>query len=155
MGHYKKEDDLKILEQIRPIINARPTYGYKRVTAMYNRQRALIGLGRANKKRIYRIMKLNGLLLPKTERTREHRPTGKVMTLHSNTRWCLDCFEIKCFNEEKVYVSFILDCCDREAISFIASRKPLLGENIQSMMINAVEKRFGKLRTPREIEFFK
>ncbi len=153
VGPYQKEEDLEIFEQIKPIIKARPTYGYKRVTAMLNRQRALVGLPRVNKKRIYRVMKIKGVLLPKTERTRDHRPTGKVMTLHSNTRWCSDCFEIKCFNGEKVFVSFVLDTCDREAISFVAKTVPLRAEDIQSLMIDSVENRFEKLRTPREIEF--
>jgi putative transposase len=84
---------------------------------------------------------------------RDHEPTGKVMTLFSNTRWCSDCFEIKCFNGEKVYVSFIIDSCDREVISFVAQSKPLLAENIQSLMIEAVENRFGEIKAPRQIEF--
>ena len=61
------------------------------------------------------------------------------MTLQSNVRWCSDCFEIICFNGEKVYVSFVLDCCDREAISYVVKDRPLLSEDIQSLMILAVE----------------
>lgn len=75
------------------------------------------------------------------------------MTLHSNTRWCSDGIEIKCFNGEKVFVAFVLDCCDREAISFVASTKPLLAEDIQSLMIASVEKRFSDHRANRQIEF--
>lgn len=147
------DNDEDVLSQIRLIVAARPSYGYKRVTALLNRQRVLIGLEKYNKKRIYRIMKNNGLLLPKVDKVRVHQKTGKIMTMFSNTRWCSDCFEVKCFNGEKVYVIFVLDCCDREVISFFASKSPLLGEDVQSIMINAVEKRFGKLRTDREIEF--
>jgi hypothetical protein len=44
-----------------------------------------------------------------------------VMTLFSNSIWCSDYFEIKCFNGEKVYVSFIIDSFDHEVISFISS----------------------------------
>jgi len=75
------------------------------------------------------------------------------MTLFSNTRWCSDCFEIKCYNGEKVYVSFIIDCCDREVISFIVQKKPILADDIQAMMIAAVERRFSKTKAPRQIEF--
>ena len=99
-------------------------------------------------------MKENTLLLPPSKKTRdEHKRTGKIMTLQSNVRWCSDCFEIVCFNGEKVYVSVVLDCCDREAISYVVKDRPLLSENIQSLMILAVEKRFGGLHTGREIEF--
>lgn len=153
LNFYRKESDQEILEQIKPIIKLRPSYGYKRVTAMLNKQRSILGLSRVNRKRVYRIMKLHGLILPKTVFIRDHKPTGKVMTLHSNTRWCSDCFEIKCFNGEKVYVAFVLDTCDREAICFIADRNPLRSDHVQAMMLNAVENRFGVSKAPRQIEF--
>lgn len=63
------QPDDKIFELIRPIIKARPTYGYKRVTAMLNRQRIDLGMEKYNKKRIYRIMKTKGVILPKQART--------------------------------------------------------------------------------------
>ena len=84
---------------------------------------------------------------------RVHRATGKVMTLHSDTRWCSDCFEIKCFNGEKVYVAFVLDTCDREVISYQASTHQIVQEDIQSLMISAVERRFNSLKAPRLIQF--
>jgi len=68
MGHYFKETDDEIFELIRPIIKARPTYGYKRVTAMLNRQRIELGLEKYNKKRVYRVMRLKGVILPKIGR---------------------------------------------------------------------------------------
>ena len=150
----KMKRDKEILVHIKRMIKHRSTYGYKRVTAIYNIERLQAGLTVYNKKRIYRIMKENALLLPQSKKSRrEHKRTGKIMTLQSNMRWCSDCFEIICFNGEKVYVSFILDCCDREVISFIAQSRPLLSEDIQSLMIMAVERRFGGLHTGREIEF--
>ena len=68
-------------------------------------------------------------------------------------RWCSDCFEIKCFNGEKVYVIFVLDTCDREAIGFLAKREPIVAADVQSIMIESVEKRFGKTNAPRTIQF--
>ena len=106
----REEMDKEVLSGIKEVIRHRSTYGYKRVTALYNRKRVNNGLSRYNKKRIYRVMRDNGLLLPKSGiLKREHKGTGKVMTLYSNTRWCSDCFEIHCFNGEKVYVCFVLD----------------------------------------------
>ncbi len=44
---------------------ARPTYGYRRITALLNRDLAAEGLALANHRRVYRLMKLHGLLLEK------------------------------------------------------------------------------------------
>ncbi len=149
MRRYKRKDDDAVLEKIKAITDKRPTYGYKRVTAMVNKH---FNMG-YNKKRIHRVMGMNGLLLKRNERKRDHHKTGKIITLHSNTRWCSDALEIHCFNGEKVFVAFVLDCHDREAISYVASRSPLLAINIQSLMIQAVEKRFHKLKTDRTIQW--
>lgn len=150
----KMKRDKEILISIKRLIENRSTYGYKRITALYNTERQKSGLPGYNKKRIYRIMRENTLLLPKSEKTRDERKkTGRIITPKSNMRWCSDCFEIVCFNGEKVYVSFVLDCCDREIISYVSHSRPLLSDDIQSLMIMAVERRFGVLHTGREIEF--
>lgn len=75
------------------------------------------------------------------------------MTLHSNVRWCSDCFEIKCFNGEKVFIIFSLDTCDREAIRFIAKKDPVQSSDVQSLMIESIEKRFNRSTAPRQIQF--
>jgi putative transposase len=150
---YKKAGDREALSEIENVLEIRSTYGYKRVTSMINKTRIKRGLKTYNKKRILRIMRMNGLVYPKTQNQRIHEPTGKVMTLHSNTRWCSDCFEVKCFNGEKVFVIFCLDTCDREAIRYIAKTEPVLSVDVQSLMIEAVEKRFNQNTAPRQIQF--
>jgi putative transposase len=120
---------------------------------MINKERIIKGLKTYNKKRILRIMQMNGLVYPKAENPRTHTPTGKVMTLHSNVRWCSDCFEIKCFNGEKVFVIFCLDTCDREAIHYISKPEPILSADVQSLMIESVEERFNQTTAPRQIQF--
>jgi putative transposase len=62
-------------------------------------------------------MKAAGLILPKSGVRTEKVHEGKIITLQSNTRWCSDSFEFRCFNREKVFVAFIEDTCDREAIA--------------------------------------
>jgi hypothetical protein len=53
-GRYNpKPDDEKYLSHIRKITDARPSYGYRRVTAQLNREIS----ERVNHKRIYRIMR--------------------------------------------------------------------------------------------------
>ena len=154
MERYRKEEDQNILVEIKAIIEKRPTYGYKRVTAMINRERRRNGHKKLNKKRIYRIMDINGLILKKENAPRrDHIKTGKVITLHSNTRWCSDAYEIKCFNGEKVYVAFALDCHDRECLAHVARKEPLTAIDIQELMFMAVESRFNCFRTPRQIQW--
>ena len=150
---YKKAEDGEVLSEIEAMIKLRPTYGYKRVTAMINKARAEKGQKKLNKKRVLRIMRMNGLVYPKANHTRTHEGTGKVMTLFSNTRWCSDCFEVKCFNGEKVFVLFIMDTCDREVIAYAIKTTPKLAVDVQSLMIEAVEARFKQTRAPRTIQF--
>jgi putative transposase len=151
--YYKKEDN-DLLPLIKSMLDKRPSYGYKRVTALLNRELVLQGKEKVNKKRVYRIMFKNGLLLPKnTTQRKDHTGTGKIITLHPNTRWCSDAFEIRCFNDEKVYVAFSLDCKDREAISFVASKFPLMGKDIENLLIQSVESRFSSLKASRTVQW--
>ena len=120
---------------------------------MINKIRLQNGLRAYNEKRILRVMRKNGMTFAKAMSERIQKATGKVMTLHSNARWCSDCFEIKCFNGEKVYVIFVLDTCDREAIRYIGKHETILAEDVQSIMIESVEKRFGTPLAPKSIQF--
>jgi len=60
--------------------------------------------------------------------------------------------EIGCDNGEKVRIAFTLDCCDREAISWVATTGGINSADIRDLMIESVERRFGlvnKLLTDR------
>jgi putative transposase len=150
---YEKDSDSEVLSEINLILLKRPSYGHKRVTAMINKIRKAKKLLSYNRKRIYRVMELNGLLLKKEIVVRDHQKTGEIITLHSNTRWCSDGLEIRCFNGEKVFVAFSLDCHDREAISYVASKNPLLATDIQNLMIQSVDARFESGKTSRSIQW--
>ena len=62
-GNYRKDEDEVLVPLIREIVDERPTYGYPRTTAILNRRLQVMGRVRVNRKRVYRIMKRNGLLL--------------------------------------------------------------------------------------------
>jgi putative transposase len=64
-------------------------------------------------------------------------PRGKPAR---NRRWCSDGFQIGCDNGEKVRVVFALDCCDREAMSLLATPA---GIDVRVLMVAAIEHRFG------------
>ncbi len=59
---HHKAQDAAVLPLVRRLVDARPTYGYRRITALLNRDLAAEGLASANHKRVYRLMKAHGLL---------------------------------------------------------------------------------------------
>ena len=150
-GSYSKQSDDELLRRIRAIVDKRPTYGYRRVTAMLNRTP---DYDRVNHKRVYRVMKQAGLLLPKHGPTKsERRHDGKVVTLKSDLRWCSDGFQIRCWSGEVVHVVFSLDCCDREAIAWHASTAHPTGLDIRNLMATTIEARFADTRTAHPVEW--
>ena len=50
---YHVAQDRAVLPLIRRLVEARPTYGYRRITALFNREPAAAGEPRANHKRVY------------------------------------------------------------------------------------------------------
>jgi putative transposase len=106
-----------------------------------------------NHKRVYRVMKEHGLLLQRHAGGSERRHDGRIAVARSDLRWCSDAFEIGCENGERVRVAFALDCCDREAMSYVATTGGIGGEAVRDLMVTAVEHRFGRVnRLPRTIE---
>src|SRR5262249_37230706 len=82
------------------------------------------------------------------------RHDGRIAVDERNRRWCCDGFEIGCDNGERVRVVFVLDCCDREAMSFLATTGGIAGEDVRDLMVAAVEYRFGQVnRLPVTIEW--
>jgi transposase InsO family protein len=152
---YQKAQDAAILPLVRRLVDARPTYGYRRITALLNRDLAEQGLAPANHKRVYRLMKVHGLLLEKHRGQRPGRShNGKVVVMRSDLRWCSDGFEFTCWNGEIVRSAFVLDACDREVIAWrAATGAGISGSDIRDMMLEAVEKRFGSIRAPHPVEW--
>lgn len=151
---YHKAQDAAVLSLITMLVAARPTYGCRRITAILNRQLRAQGLAPVNHKRVYRIMQANNLLLarPCTE-CPGHAHDGKVIVMRSNLRWCSDGFEFACWNGEIVRGAFIIDAHDREIIAWRAVvNAGISGADVRDMMLEAVEKRFGRYRAPHPVE---
>jgi transposase InsO family protein len=143
------------LSLIRELVNCRATYGYRRICALLNRKLNEMGKFAVNHKRVYRIMRQNGLLLARhTGKRPQLAHEGKVVTLCSNLRWCSDGFEIACWNGEVVRVAFALDCCDREIISRVATTGGITGEMVRGLMVESVEAHFGPAaKLPHAVEW--
>ena len=153
LGRPPLPDD-KLVADIKAVIAGLPTYGYRRVHAILKRQALAAGRKPPNHKRVYRVMKVYGLLLDRHVGGVERRHDGRIAVDQRNRRWCSDGFEIGCDNGEKVQVAFALDCCDREAMSFLATTGGIRGEDVRDLMVTAVEHRFGRInRLPVTIEW--
>jgi putative transposase len=147
------QDD-ELLIEIRSILKQRPTYGYRRITAVLNAQRHRKGLVNVNHKRIYRVMFENNLLLTKYGAKPLRVHNGKIITLSSNVRWCSDGFYISCDNGDRMQVAFSLDTCDREAISYVASTRGIDSDMVQDLMAQTMTNRFGEVnQLPHRIQW--
>lgn len=145
--HCRMPDDEFYLALIRQITDERASYGYRRTTAIMNRKLREGNCPPVNHKRVYRIMKMNGLLLQKHTGRPVQVHSGKISQDRSNTRWCSDIFEIACWNGERLRVAFSLDCCDREVMSYVATTGGISGDMVRDLMVESVEYRFGKVDT--------
>src|SRR5262245_25971894 len=146
--------DEELVSKIKAVIAELATYGYRRVHAVLKRQALAAGLKPPNHKRVYRVMKVHGLLLDRHVGGDERRHDGRIAVDERNRRWCSDGFEIGCDNGERGRVAFALDCCDREGMSFLATTGGITGEDVRDLMVAAVEYRFGKVnRLPVTIEW--
>jgi transposase InsO family protein len=143
---YTKVEDAEVLAPLRSLVDERPTYGYRRIGALLNRERLNNSLPRLNHKRIYRMMSQNGMPLGRVH-------DGKIITIRPNLRWTSDGFEIACWNGEVVRVAFALDTCDREAMAWCATTSGISGEMIRDLMVESVERRFGDDGLPNPIQW--
>ena len=153
-GRYRRQGDEELLAAIRQITDARPTYGYRRVTALLNRARRTAGDLPVNHKRIFRLMAAAQLLLQPHV---GHRPVraheGSVIAPASNRRWSSDVLEIGCWNGEVVRLAFAIDTHDREIIAWQASSGGISGQMVRDLMLACVEARFNALRAPHPVQW--
>jgi putative transposase len=99
-----------LTKTIRRLIEANPTYGVRRITAMVRRelQKAV------NRKAVHRIMKLNGWQVRKKQGGQKTRAKEmNSQTDRPNERWAIDASSIFCGEDGWCPITAIIDCCDR------------------------------------------
>ncbi len=141
--------DQELVDAIKTIIDDMPTYGYRRVHAILRRKAC-------SENRRHRQCQTR---LPGDEGSRHASSAPHRCNRHPSPRWLRRCraiqsalvfengFEIGCDNKEKVRVAFALDCCDRQAIAHVATTEGIKSEDVQDLVITAVENRFGLVNT--------
>ncbi len=143
-GRYHKVEDNCLLPLIGQLVDERPSYGYRRITALLNRHLQGQELPKVNAKRVLRILQNHGLVLQRhTGRQIGRTHNGMVIALTSNIRWCSDHFELTCRSGEIVRILFAIDACDREIVAWSATTAGISGEMVQDLMVACVERRFG------------
>ena len=135
-------------------MDERPTYGYRRITALMNRERLKSGLPRLNHKRIYRLMSQNGMLLAAVH-GQTARPSSRRCHHYDPTELAMDLRRVgdRVWNGEVVRVAFALDTCDREVMAWCAGTGGISGEMIRDLMVESVERRFGARELPHPIQW--
>jgi len=142
-----KEEEL--MAPLKTWVSKKPTYGYRRISALL--RRALNQ--RVNHKKVYRLMKQEGLLLNRAPRKPTRTHDGVVVTAANNNRWCSDAFSIQCENGDAVNIVFSIDSCDREAMSYIASTSGITAQNVRDLILESTEYRFGMPKAPKGIQW--
>ena len=151
---YRKAADAELLGALRQLVDQRPTYGYRRLTALLNRQRRAKDLPPVNGKRVFRILHAAGLTLQAHTARRPGRThDGTVVALRPDVRWCSDHLELRARDGAVVRVLFAIDACDREVIAWSATTTGVSGEMVRDLMVTCVERRFGTTKTSHPVEW--
>lgn len=116
--------DEALATQIRAIIDAEPVVGLRRITARVRRTAA----APVNRKKIHRILKLNGWQV--RQRPQGHRPRvpGWVSRAgRPNERWAIDTTHLFTRQDGWCHLTAIIDCCDRTIVGWRLSRSGIAG----------------------------
>jgi putative transposase len=144
--HLTEKAKAGILE----ITGMKATYGTPRVKAILKRDYSMD----LSKHMVHRFMKEEGLLITRNRTRGSSRPhTGKIAVDQSNARWASDITSIKCWNGQKLRLTYILDCCDRSIIAWKAGLH-MQACDIEIMLQEAIFNRFeDKLPEKGSLQF--
>lgn len=111
-------DDLFIEAHVLDVCRDRPRFGSRRVTAMVRRRLGASGATRGivNRKRVQRVMREHGLLVPQ-RRIPRGRHDGRIQTTRSDEVWATDLTKIPT-REGWLWLVSVIDCHDRDLIGW-------------------------------------
>jgi transposase InsO family protein len=112
----RQENNKHILERIRQIKADHPAWGYRRITAYLNNHYEIA----VNRKRIYRLMKENDLLVKPNWRLKARR-TGnrpKIRPKRPNQVWGIDMTKIMLPNWGWMYLTIVLDWHTKKIVGY-------------------------------------
>ena len=119
----------KALELIKDLYNNNKYLGYRQMGIILRRDCDMI----INDKRVYRLMKIEGIQSIVRRKKHSHKKTTSEITAqnilnrnfkayYSNEKWLTDVTEFKYAGNKKAYLSAILDLCDRRIVAYKVSK---------------------------------
>jgi len=111
--------DAALVATIRTIIDAAPAAGLRMITARVRRASAVP----VNRKKVHRILKVNGWQVQQRPQGQRPRVQGWVSrTSRPNERWAIDTTHLFCGRDGWCHLTAIIDCCDRTIVGWRLSR---------------------------------
>ncbi len=109
------------MAEVRRLVDERPTYGYRRITALANREQARTGEPALNHKREFRMMRQNEMLLDRhTGRKNWPRPRWQGGRHALESALVLGRLRDNLLERRERRFAFIIDAHDREIIAWHA-----------------------------------
>ena len=145
-GGRKPRDSSELEVVLQLLIREHPTYGYRRLWALL---RYRLGI-RANRKRIYRILKAKRWLVHQRPVTPRPRVKASVSrTTKSDCRWAMDMTHVDCGHDGWAHLVGVIDCHDRELLGWEFALRGRAKE-AERAIEEACIARFGTLRPAGE-----
>jgi putative transposase len=127
---------------VHGLIQQYPTFGYRRIWALLRFREGLV----VNRKAVYRVLKRRGWLVHQRPCTPRPRARGRVsQAARSNERWAMDVTHIPCGADGWAHLAAVIDCHDREPISYEVALRGRAKEAERALEAACVA-RFGTLR---------
>ena len=137
----KKSTDEPLRDQIRQLARRYPRYGYRRVTALLNRERLDQAKPLLNAKRVYRLWRSESLAVP-TKKRRPKRKGGQVprTAKKPNHIWTYDFMHDATRRGRKIKILTLVDEFTRESLA-IEARPRLKGKDVIKALKKVVDRR--------------
>lgn len=134
--------DEVLAARIHRLIQAHPTFGYRRIWAMLCFREGV----RVNRKAVYRVLRLQGWFVHQRRVT----PRPRVRKLRSRAersdqRWAMDVTHIPCGRDGWGHLAAVIDCHDREIVGWEFALRGRAKE-AERALEEACIARFGTLR---------
>ncbi len=140
--HPRVAEDAELVARIKELIEAHPTYGYRRIWA-----RLRFGDKRViNRKKVRRLLRQQGWMVRQRPAAPKPRVQRKKSVAHRrNERWALDATHSDCGADGWGHLIAVIDCYDREIIGWECAVRGRANEAERAVEMACLA-RFGTLR---------
>ena len=148
-GPYRKPGDAEFLPILRRLVDERPRYGYRRLTALLNRKRRAAGEPLVNAKRVLRILRLLADAgAPITSRSAAATARSPAYCSRSTPA-------IARSSPRRGLLTATASRMDRAPAGarWSATTAGISGQMAQGLMVTCVERRFGSTRAASPVEW--